>query len=155
MHCDIGSESGSMICQASLWLLLQAFKCCAMYRNHLGGIYRAWHSAIILYHIMELARTETLHYFFTVSGKDLNGTLALLIHGTVLIKLFAAKAPVKATLWRFSMQICHIIIRGPILLAVVCSEYRCLLSCLMASTAFQLVWQLLRQVMALSAWPRT
>jgi len=70
--------------------------------SHLGGIYRAWHSAIILYHIMELARTLTLHFFFTVSGKYLNAT-----------------APVKATLWRFSMQICHIIIRGPILLAVV------------------------------------
>merc|ERR1712212_777341 len=72
--------------------------------NHLGGIYRAWHSAIILYHIMELARTLTDHYFFTVSGKDLN-----------------AIAPVKATLWRFSMQICHIIIRGPILVSVVAS----------------------------------
>ena len=48
---------------------------CTLYRNHSDGIYRVGHTTLILYHILELARALTSHYFFTVSGKDLNGTL--------------------------------------------------------------------------------
>ena len=44
-----------------------------VHRNHSGGIYRTLHCLLITYHIFELARALTLHYFFTVSGKDLNG----------------------------------------------------------------------------------
>ena len=46
-----------------------------LHRNHSGGIYQAWHLSLILYHILELARALTGHYFFTVSGKDLNGKI--------------------------------------------------------------------------------
>ena len=99
-----------------------------LHRNHSGGVYQAWHLSLILYHILELARALTGHYFFTVSGKDLNGKILGLHEHCSLssepeqIKLIAAIASVKATLWRFSMQLCHIVIRGPILVSVVCLE---------------------------------
>ena len=51
---------------------------CTLYRNHSDGIYRVGHTTLILYHILELARALTSHYFFTVSGKDLNGSLKTL-----------------------------------------------------------------------------
>ena len=46
------------------------------------------------------------------------------LYGPDFIKLLTAIAPVKTTLWRYSMQICHIVIRLPILVSAVCSLFK-------------------------------